>query len=324
MRKALRIALLTLAVGAGAGLPAAAPAMAAVAPAEGDRGVAMQAVMDYVRGQKTTGFLVIQDRKVLIARNWPLPPDAVLFRAHAAYEVNAAGELLEDIASQQKSFVSVLAAIAVDKRGLLDVGPAGRPLPRGSAGREAAPGQEAKIRVIDLLTMSSGLNTDLGYAAPPGTAFLYNTPAYAVTKRVLAAAAHEPLETLTRDWLTTPVGMTDTSWRERPEGGVEAGNPTGLVTSPGDVAKLGQMVLDGGRAADGRRIISETGLKAMFVRSATNPAYGRLWWLNGSAFTIKPLAERVDGPLIPAAPGGPSRGAGRHSDASSTSFPAAS
>jgi hypothetical protein len=27
-----------------------------------------------------------------------------------------------------------------------------------------------------------------------------------------------------------------------------------------------------------------------------------VWWLNGSPYTIKPLARRVDGPLIPAAP----------------------
>src|SRR5262249_23981956 len=77
---------------------------------------------------------------------------------------------------------------------------------------------------------------------------------------------------------------------------------TGLVTSPRDTAQLGQIVLDAGKAADGRRIVSEAGLKAMFARSATNPAYGRLWWLNGSSYTIRPLANRADGPLIPAAP----------------------
>ena len=284
----------------GAGSTLAAPAAAAAAQVVDSRGAAMRAVIDYVQGQKTTGFLVIQDRKVLVEQNWPLPPDAIRFRATAAYETNAAGELLEDIASQQKSFVSILAAVAIDK-GLLDVD---RPVSDylGAGWSQAARDQEAKIRVIELLTMSSGLNTDLGYAAPPATVFLYNTPAYAVTKRVLAAAAHEPLETLTRDWLTAPAGMADTSWRKRPGGGVEVGNPTGLVTSPSDVAKLGQIVLDGGRAANGTRIVSEAGLKAMFMRSATNPAYGRLWWLNGSPYTIKPLAQRVDGPLIPAAP----------------------
>jgi len=150
--------------------------------------------------------------------------------------------------------------------------------------------------------MSSGLKTDLTYSAPPGSAFLYNTPVYAITKRVLAAAAKQPLEAITRDWLTAPAGLNDTSWRARPAALADAGNPTGLVTSPRDVAKFDQIVLDGGKAANGKPIVSEIQLHAMFTRSATNPAYGRLLWLNGSAYAIKPLAMRVEGPLILAAP----------------------
>ena len=96
--------------------------------------------------------------------------------------------------------------------------------------------------------------------------------------------------------------MSNTSWRIRPGVFGDVGNPTGLVTSPRDTARFGQIVLDQGKAADGTRIVSEAQLNAMFTRSATNLAYGRLWWLNGSAYTIKPLDTRVDGPLIPAAP----------------------
>jgi hypothetical protein len=49
-------------------------------------------------------------------------------------------------------------------------------------------------------------------------------------------------------------------------------------------------------------VVSEAALAAMFVRSPANPAYGRLWWLNGGGFSIRPLAERKEGQLIPAAP----------------------
>ncbi len=261
---------------------------------------ALQAVMDYAEGQKTTGFLVIQDRKVLVEKNWPLPADAAKFRASLAYGTTRDGALLEDVASQQKSFVSMLVAVAIDK-GLLDVA---RPVSDyiGVGWSKASLEQEGRIRVIDVLTMSSGLTTEFAYAAPPATTFLYNTPVYAITKRILTAAAKQPLETVTQNWLTAPTGMADTSWRKRPAAMADVGNPTGLVTSPRDTAKFGQIVLDGGRAADGRRIVSEAGLAAMFARSPTNPAYGRLWWLNGSAYTIRPLANRVTGPLIPAAP----------------------
>ena len=272
------------------------PSLAGAQPAP-----AMQAVLDYAQGQKTTGVLVIRDRKVVVERNWPAPADARPgFKAMARYGTSADGALLEDVASQQKSFVAVLVAIAVEK-GLLDVG---KPVSAyvGAGWSKATPEQEAKIRVIDVLTMSSGLKEDFTYGAPAGTVFLYNTPVYAVTKRVLTAATRQPLDTITRDWLTAPLGMKDTAWRQRPAAMADVGNPTGLVTTPRDVARFGQMVLDGGKAADGRRVVSEAALKTLFARSATNPAYGRLWWLNGSDYTIRPLARRTEGPLIPAAP----------------------
>ena len=280
------------AAGALAG-PLAADAQAgAVSPA-------MQAVLDYVEGQKTTGFLVVRDRRTLVEMNWPAPAGDRRFR-NFTYGTTADGALLEDVASQQKSFVSMLVAVAIDRR-LLDPS---RPVSDyiGAGWTKAAPDQEAKIRLGHLLTMSTGLSTEFAYAAPPGTVFLYNTPVYATAKRILAAVAKQPLETITRDWLTAPAGMADTSWRRRPAVFGDVGNPTGLVTSPRDVARFGQIVLDAGKAADGRRIVSEAGMKAMFARSPTNPAYGRLWWLNGGAFTIKPPADRLDGPLIPAAP----------------------
>jgi CubicO group peptidase (beta-lactamase class C family) len=261
---------------------------------------AMQAVLDYLQTQKTTGFLVTRDRKTIVEKNWPLPADAGVFRNNFTYGPAADGSLLEDVASQQKSFVSMMAATAIDK-GLLEVT---KPVVDyiGPGWSKATPEQEAKIRVIDVMTMSSGLLENFTYAAPPGTTFFYNTPVYAVTKRILAAAAKQTLETITHDWLTGPAGMKDTSWRQRPAAFADVGNPTGLVTTPRDTARFGQIVLDGGKAADGTRIVSEARLKLMFDRSATNPAYGRFWWLNGSPFTIKPLDTRIDGPLIPAAP----------------------
>jgi CubicO group peptidase (beta-lactamase class C family) len=119
---------------------------------------------------------------------------------------------------------------------------------------------------------------------------------------VLTAASKQSLEAITHDWLTGPAGMTYTAWRQRPAAFAKVGNPTGLVTSPRDVATFGQIVLDGGKARDGRRIVSEASLKAMFTRSATNPAYGRLWWLNGVSQTIRAGGRPTPGPLIPAAP----------------------
>jgi CubicO group peptidase (beta-lactamase class C family) len=267
-------------------------------PAMTSAATAYDAVLSYARDQHTTGFLVMRDNQIIVEQNWPVAPAAGAgFRT---FGTDAHGALLEDVASQQKSFMAILAGVAVDK-GLLD--PA-KPVSAylGAGWSKASPEQEARITVLNILEMNSGLRTDFTFEAEPGTRFAYNTPVYAVMKRVLEAAAHETIDHISHAWLTEPAAMNDTSWRDRGAAGAEIGNPLGLVTTPRDVAKLGQVVLANGVAADGRRIISAEQLRLLLTPSPTNPAYGRLWWLNGGAYTIRPATPRVEGPLIPAAP----------------------
>ena len=152
------------------------------------------------------------------------------------------------------------------------------------------------------MEMSSGLTESLSCEAPAGTKFFYNTPAYAIMKPVLEKASGQKLDDITRTWLTEPAGMAETLWRQRPAAMRDVGNPTGLYTTPRDMAKLGQLVLDDGKAADGKRVISAEQLHALFARSPNNPAYGRLWWLNGSAWSLRPAGVRSETQLIPAAP----------------------
>lgn len=259
----------------------------------------MTNLLDYLRNQNSTGLLIVEDGKVLVEKNWPAPENDRQFSMFV-YGKSPQGALLEDVASQQKSFVSVLVAIAIDK-GLIDVE---KPVSAylGTGWSKATAEQEAKIRVIDVLTMSSGLNDKFSYEAPASTRFYYNTPVYAVSKRIVAAAANQSLDAITRDWLTAPMGMNETAWRKRPAALASVGNDTGLVTTPSDTALFGLMVLNGGIANDGKRVVSEANLKAMFTPSTTNPAYGRLWWLNSGAYRVNALGERKDGPLIAAAP----------------------
>jgi CubicO group peptidase (beta-lactamase class C family) len=261
---------------------------------------ALTEVVDYVRSQKTTGFLIIHDNRVVAEHNWPLGEDAATFTANFVHGVAPDGALLEDVASQQKSFIAILTGVAVDK-GLLDVS---KPVSAyaGLGWSKAAPEQEAKIAVRNLLEMNSGLKENLTFEAPPGTKFFYNTPAYAILKRVLEGASKQTLDDLTRVWLTDPVGMKDTAWRKRPGAFADVGNPTGLVTTPRDIARMGQLVLDGGVAQDGKRVVSKAQLDALFKPTATNPAYGRLWWLNGQTGLTTAAGTGTAGELVPAAP----------------------
>lgn len=260
---------------------------------------AREALLDYLRSRNTTGFLAIQHGVVLAEHNFPAPDADPVF-APFAYERTADGALLEDIASLQKSVVAVLVAIAADK-GLIDTGaPVSAYL--GSGWSAAAPEQEAAIRVDHVLTMTSGLDEGFRYQAPPGTRFFYNTPVYAITKSILAAASGRSIEDLTRDWLTAPLDMRDTAWRPRPAALGNVGNASGLVTSPRDLARLGAMILAEGRASDGTQVVSSTALNSLFAASAANPSYGRLWWLNRGPYAIGAAGVRRPGALIPNAP----------------------
>ena len=266
---------------------------------EAPAAAAMNDLLTYLRRQNSTGFIVIRDGETVIDEAWPAPQGDRAF-ANLTYGLTAGGILLEDVASQQKSFIAVLAGVAVDKN-LLEVdAPVSRYL--GEGWSKAAADQEAKIRVIDILTMSSGLDEQFAYVAPAGSVFFYNTPVYAITKGILAASTGQSLEAITQDWLTTPLGMSQTAWRKRPAALASVGNATGLVTTPQDIALFGLMILDHGLAADGSRVISQDQLDALFQPSETNPAYGRLWWLNGGDHVISAQGARSDGPLIPTAP----------------------
>jgi len=274
--------------------------LAAVDPAKaGWNPAALAEAVAYVQSQKTTGFLIIQDRQVIYEHNWPLPLSATTFAANFTHGTDAHGALQEDVASAQKSFVAILASVGIDK-GLLDIS---KPVSAyiGPGWSKASVEQEGAITVRNLMEMSSGLTERLAYEAPSGSKFFYNTPAYAIMKPVLEKASGQKLDDITRLWLTEPAGMTDTLWRQRPGGFTDVGNPTGLYTTPRDMAKLGQLVLDNGMA-EGKRVIQTAQLAALFERSAPNPAYGRLWWLNGSAYALRAGGARTEGQLIPAAP----------------------
>jgi len=297
------VVLVTLsAIAIPAGAPRAQPARAEPAAAAGWNAAALDELTRYVASQKSTGLVILQGGQLIVEKTWPLPADARVFRAAFVHGTAADGALLEDVASQQKSFVAILAGIAVDK-GLLDLS---QPVSAyiGAGWSKATPLQEAAITVRHLMEMNSGLKEDLGFDAAPDIKFFYNTPAYAVMKPVLEAAAKQPLAEITQAWLARPAAMHDTAWLDRPALIASAGNPTGLVTTPRDIARLGQLVLNGGVSDAGVRVISKAQLDALFVPTKTNPSYGRLWWLNGGAETVGVGSNprRRPGPLIGAAP----------------------
>ena len=90
-------------------------------------------------------------------------------------------------------------------------------------------------------------------------------------------------EQLTREWLTAPLGMQQSGWRERawwtP---ASSANTVGFATSARDLARLGILVQTGG-VWEGETLVQNRGLLEESFRSSQdmNPSYGLLWWVNG-------------------------------------------
>ena len=148
----------------------------------------------------------------------------------------AEGEPIEDVASLQKSIVSVLIGIAVDKE-LLDLdAPVSTVLHPGWSNARCA--QESAITSRHLLSMTSGLSPALEYQAPAGSSWRYNTRAYSELVSMLEARTADGIGPLTKRWLTDPLGMHDTAWRRRPwvTAGMDA-NPVGLYATASDLVR---------------------------------------------------------------------------------------
>lgn len=116
------------------------------------------------------------------------------------------------------------------------------------------------ITVRDLLTMQSGLPVDTKMrtretewirmylrkkpTSVPGTLWAYDSIVTYLLSAIVQEAADTTLMSLLQARLFQPMGIRDAAWEESPEG-VTCGG-WGLYIRPEDMAKFGQLLLDGG------------------------------------------------------------------------------
>ena len=266
---------------------------------------ALEALFDHGQAQGSTGLVIVQNGRIVAERYWPLTP--AQRQASGRFATLHHGETpegwpIEDVASIQKSVMCLLVGMARSK-GLIDIEKSAASYV-GDGWSRAPRDKESAITVRHLLSMASGLDQQLGYEAPAGTRWFYNTPAYGQLGKALERATGRKVGDLSKEWLTGPLGMADSRWETR-GGRFIVGNDIGFVTTPRDLARLGLLMLHGG-VWDGRDGIADRAwLKASLSASQSDyPGYGYLWWLNSGGFAEKSkLRERrFVGWFVPTAP----------------------
>lgn len=259
----------------------------------------LSAALDVAGQRNSSGVVVLLNGRILAERYWD-GPDSEVYKRFLQGE-DAEGHAIEDVASAQKSVVAVLTGMA-QERGYLDIDDAVSDY-LGVGWSQASAAQEQVITIRHLLSMTSGLDTDFEFVGEAGSRWLYNTPVYHSTMRVLMAATGLDRNELTVGWISQPLGMSNTSWTARPW--AEAAIAVGLSTTARDLARFGLMIQADGHWGDEEIVADREFLTAMLTPSqALNPAYGYLWWLNGQDFILGtgPGARRSEGTMIDAAP----------------------
>jgi CubicO group peptidase (beta-lactamase class C family) len=221
-----------------------------------------------------------------------------------------------DMRSASKSITSALAGIAVSQ-GLLAVDtPIAQYLPNFDSYKHPDARKNA-IEVFHLLNMNSGLDCndwddsspgnedkmyekddwprfilDLPMAHAPGEASSYCTGGVVVLGSIVATRSGVPLDNYAATWLFNPLGIQDVNWRRQKDGTATGGG--GMRLRPRDMAKFGNLFVDGGRWK-GVPVIPESWIEPSLRQVTTlngtgdKYGYGFNWW-KGS-FQVKGATE---------------------------------
>lgn len=161
----------------------------------------------------------------------------------------------------------------------------------GEGWSKAAKEKESRITVKHLLTMTSGLDDNLGYSQDAGEFWYYNNAAYNTLFLLFKAVSGKDYQQYASDNLFSKIGMNSVVWQ----------NST-LHSTAREMARFGIMILAEAKWNDEALLTDKTYYNGMLSSSQNRQqAYGYLWWLNGreSYYENKNTSA---GPIFPAMP----------------------
>jgi len=223
------------------------------------------------------GVLVVRNGRRVLERYFEAEDNA---RGRPLGKVSFRAETLHDMRSISKGIIGLLYGIALEQgKVAAPEAPLFNSFPEYSA---LAPqdGRE-RLTVHHVLSMSMGTDwdeTSVPYSDPsnseiamdmasdryryvlerhvvaqPGLRFSYCGGATALLARMIEKGAGKPLHAFAREVLFDPLGLGPTEWLTGRHG--EPIAASGLRMTPRDLIEIGTMMLRGGTAADGRRLV---------------------------------------------------------------------
>jgi CubicO group peptidase (beta-lactamase class C family) len=254
---------------------------------------------DYLQQQDTKGFIVLKDGKIVLEK----------------YFGNFTKDSLWYWASAGKTITSFLVGKAQEENYLSITDTSSTYLATGWTNCTST--QEDKIKIINQLTMTSGLDdgvpdnhctldTCLNYLADAGTRWAYHNAPYTLLETVLTTATGTPINTYTQNKLKVKTGITG-SWMF-----VDYDNV--FFSKVRSMARFGLLIQNNCIWNTDTLLYDTNYVQQMTTSSQSiNQSYGYLWWLNGKSSYMLPTSQIVfPGSYAPAAPSDMVAGLGKN------------
>jgi len=232
-------------------------------------------VLNYARGNASSGILILYRGNIIAEEYWSQTGEKTFYEGFKSAADD--GRPMEDIASMQKSILSLLIGISCDKGLISKQSPVNDYI---DSGWSSAPAEiENTITINHLLSMNSGLGNNLDYLGLPGQIWQYNTAAYNILMKVLTDITGRSLQEITKEWLFHPLGITDSYWIRRPD---SLGRfPNRFIATHRDLAKIACLIDARGKWEDQQIYQPDGCMATAFLPSQEiNIQYGHLFWLN--------------------------------------------